>query len=122
MSMCLWGASQWNSGPWRPGRRIWRGRGAARHRRLLVGSTQLPNTQDVRGYVVHFDQDLQVDWTALTPGDVMFEMAMDGWSEEPGVVEVLTWRLTTEDGYHAAIHTFDSTGVWRGTTVPPLTQ
>ena len=89
---------------------------------FLLGSTQLPNTQDVRGYVVHYDQDLQVDWTALTPGDVMFEMAMDGWSEEPGVVEVLTWRLTTEDGYHAAIHTFDSTGVWRGTTVPPLTQ
>ena len=53
--------------------------------------------------------NLQVDWTALTPGDVMFEMAMDGWSEEPGVVDVLTWRLTTEDGYHAAIHTFDST-------------
>ena len=89
---------------------------------FLLGSTQLPNTQDVRGYVVHYDQDLQVDWTALTPGDVMFEMAMDGWSEEPGVVEVLTWRLTTADGYHAAIHTFDSTGVWRGTTVPPLTQ
>ena len=89
---------------------------------FLLGSTQLPNTQDVRGYVVHYDQNLQVDWTALTPGDVMFEMAMDGWSEEPGVVDVLTWRLTTEDGYHAAIHTFDSTGVWRGTTVPPLTQ
>ena len=89
---------------------------------FLLGSTQLPNTQDVRGYVVHYDQDLQVDWTALTPGDVMFEMAMDGWSQEPGVVDVLTWRLTTEDGYHAAIHTFDSTGVWRGTTVPPLTQ
>lgn len=89
---------------------------------FLLGSTQLPNTQDVRGYVVHYDQNLDVDWTALTPGDVMFEMAMDGWSDEPGVVDVLTWRLTTEDGYHAAIHSFDSTGVWRGTTVPPLTQ
>jgi len=89
---------------------------------FLLGSTQLPNTQDVRGYVVHYDQNLDVDWTALTPGDVMFEMAIDGWSDEPGVVDVLTWRLTTADGYHAAIHSFDSTGVWRGITVPPLTQ
>jgi hypothetical protein len=89
---------------------------------FLLGSTQLPNTQDVRGYVVHYDQSLNVDWTALTPGDVMFEMAMDGWSDEAGMVDILTWRLTTEDGYHAAIHTFDSTGVWHGTMVPPLTQ
>ena len=89
---------------------------------FLLGSTQLPNTQDVRGYVVHYDQDLQVNWTALTPGDAMFEMTMDGWSDEAGMVDILTWRLTTEDGYHAAIHTFDSTGVWHGTTTPPLTQ
>ena len=124
MSMCLWGtqAQVQFRAVGGPGEEfgevvVPHGTGA-----FLLGSTQLPNTQDVRGYVVHYDQDLQVDWTALTPGDVMFEMAMDGWSEEPGLVDVLTWRLTSADGYHAAIHTFDSTGVWHGTTVPPLTQ
>ena len=85
---------------------------------FLVGISKLPESEVVRGYIAHFDADLDHDWSTLLPFGDPLELVVDAWESEPGVASVLTQRLDVVDGYQAAIHQMDSTGAWLGSFEP----
>ena len=85
---------------------------------FLVGISKLPESEVVRGYIAHFDADLEHDWSTLLPHGDPLELVVDAWESEPGVASILTQRLDVADGYQATIHRVDSTGAWLGSFEP----
>ena len=77
---------------------------------VLVASSKLPNTEVLRVYVVHYDQDLDTTWTRILHTDALLEKAVDAWSEADGEVSILTERLDADKGYVPAIHRLDANG------------
>ena len=75
---------------------------------FLVSTSKLPDTELLRGYVVHYDSELNVDWSRLLPCPALLEEVLDAWSDEAGVVTVLTQRLTPLEGYETVLHRLDS--------------
>ena len=88
---------------------------------FLVGVSKLPNSDVVRGYIAHFDEAFEHEWSTLLPYGDPIELVVDAWEDEPGVAAVLTQRLDVQDGYQAAIHRVDDSGLWLG-SVEPLVQ
>lgn len=89
---------------------------------FLVANSRLDESNILRGYLVHYDSNLNVDWSILLPFDGLLQEVVDAWVETPGMVNVLTRDLTPDIGYETHIHTVDSTGVWHGkaTLASPL--
>lgn len=89
---------------------------------FLVSSTKLPESNLLRGHVVHFDADLNVDWSTLLPCPALYEEVLEAWGDSEGTLTVMTHRLTPLDGYQTVLHRMDSTGVWLGESVPEVPQ
>ena len=89
---------------------------------FLVATSKLEGTDVVRGYLVHYDADLNVDWTRLLPTSAAQETPVDAWTSAPGTVSVLTSQLVAGEGYLCAIHTVDSTGAALEVSVPQTPQ
>ena len=89
---------------------------------FLVSTSKLPDTELLRGYVVHYDSELNVDWSRLLPCPALLEEVLDAWSDEAGVVTVLTQRLTPLEGYETVLHRLDSVGTWLGEFTPSTPQ
>ena len=81
---------------------------------FLVCNSKLPEVDLLRAYLVHYDSDLNVDWTRLLPCPALLQEVVDAWSESPGSVTVMTRELLPEDGYVTVMHRLDSTGTWAG--------
>ena len=77
---------------------------------VLVATSKLPNSEVLRVYVVHYDQDLDTTWTRILPTDALLEKAVDAWSEADGETSILTERLDAEVGHVPAIHRLDANG------------
>ena len=79
----------------------------------------MPDTELLRGYVVHYDSELNVDWSRLPLCPALLEEVLDAWSDDAGVVTVLTQRLTPLEGYETVLHRLDSVGTWLGDSRRP---
>ena len=81
---------------------------------FLVCNSKLPEVDLLRAYLVHYDSELNVDWTRLLPCPALLQEVVDAWSDSPGSVTVMTRELRPEDGYVTVMHRLDSTGTWAG--------
>lgn len=86
---------------------------------FLVATSKLEGSNVLRGYVAHFDADLEVDWTLLIPTSSLQEQVIDAWSSSAGVVSILTQTLDPTNGYTTVIHQLDSTGTFGDVVEPP---
>lgn len=89
---------------------------------FLVATSKLEGSNFLRGYVAHFDADLEVDWTLLIPTSSLQEQVIDAWSSSAGVVSILTQKLDLNNGYTTVIHQLDSTGTFGDVVEPPTPQ
>lgn len=83
---------------------------------FLVCNSKLPEVDLLRGYIVHYDSDLNVDWTRLLPCPALLQDVITSWSESAGTATVLTRELTLNDGYQTVFHRLDSLGTWLEST------
>lgn len=84
---------------------------------FLVCNSKLPEVDLVRGYLVHYDSELNVDWTRLLPCQSLRQEVVNAWSESSGEVTVLTRELSWDSEFSTQLHRLDSTGVWHESTV-----
>ena len=60
---------------------------------FLVCNSKLPEVDQLRAYLVHYDTNLDVDWTTLLPCNASLQEVVDAWSDIPGEVTVLAREL-----------------------------
>ena len=87
---------------------------------FLAGVAKPEDADVARGYVVHYGNDLEHEWSVLLPFGDPIEHVVDAWLDSPGVATLLTERFVQGVGYKAAIHTIDSTGTWLGSHEPAM--
>ena len=83
---------------------------------------QIAEVDQLRAYLVHYDSNLDVDWTTLLPCNASLQEVVDAWrtSQEKSLcsLESLIWQL----GYQTVLHRIDSTGTWLGSETPLTPQ
>lgn len=89
---------------------------------FLVSNSKLPGADLLRGYLVHYDSNLEENWSRLLPCPALQQEVIDGWSSGPGLLTVMTRELTLGDGYQTVLHQLDSTGTWLGSTTVDTPQ
>ena len=89
---------------------------------FLVCNSKLPEVDQLRAYLVHYDTNLDVDWTTLLPCNASLQEVVDAWSDIPGEVTVLARELDLQLGYQTVLHRIDSTGTWLGSETPLTPQ
>lgn len=89
---------------------------------FLICNSKLPEVDLLRGYVVHYDNQLDVNWTRLLPCSALLQEVVDAWSESNGTVSILTRELLADEGYQTVVHYLDSTSQWLGSFTVPAPQ
>ena len=77
---------------------------------FLLGSTQPEVVELLRPYVVHYGNDLTVEWSMVLPSNDALEWIIDATLNELNEAQILTQRLTSDGTYAANIHVIGSDG------------
>ena len=77
---------------------------------FLLGSTQPEAVELLRPYVVHYGNDLTVDWSMVLPSTEALEWVVDAKLNDLNQAQILTQRLTTDGTYAANIHVIGGDG------------
>lgn len=77
---------------------------------FLLGTTQPQDADLLRPYIVHYNNDLTVDWSVVLPSPQALEWIVDGRLDSLNNAQILTQRLNPDGTYSAAIHNLTSTG------------
>ena len=76
----------------------------------LLGTTQPQDGDVLRPYVVHYDNNLAVDWSLVLPSSDALEWVVDARLNTLNEARILTQRLRSDGSYGAAIHTVNFDG------------
>ena len=88
----------------------------------LVSTSKQAEDDMLRGYIVRFNAQLDLEWSVLLPEGPLLETPVDAWSDMPGILEVLTFQLGDDATYRPVVHRLDSAGHWLGSTSPAGTE
>ena len=77
---------------------------------FLLGSTQPTEVELLRPYVVHYSNDLTVEWSVVLPSSDALEWVVDAKLNDLNEAQILTQRLTVDGTYAANIHLIGSDG------------
>ena len=83
---------------------------------FLLGSTQPEDVELLRSYVVHYNNELDVEWSLVLPSSDALEWIVDAQLDSANAVQILTRRLRTNGTYAAAIHIMDASGALQAST------
>ena len=82
---------------------------------FLLGSTQPEEVDLLRPYVVHYGNDLTVDWSVVLPSTDALEWVVDAKLNDLNEAQILTQRLTADGTYAANIHVIGGDGTLMAT-------
>lgn len=77
---------------------------------FLLGTTQPQEADLLRPYIVHYSNDLTVDWSVVLPSPHALEWIVDGRLDTLNNAQILTQRLNPDGTYSAAIHNLTANG------------
>ena len=76
----------------------------------LLGTTQPQSADVLRPYIVHYNNNLTVDWSVVLPSPNALEWIVDGRLDSLNNAQILTQRLKPDGTYAAAIHNISPDG------------
>ena len=82
---------------------------------FLLGSTQPEEVDLLRPYVVHYGNDLTVNWSVVLPSTDALEWVVDAKLNDLNEAQILTQRLTADGTYAANIHVIGGDGTLMAT-------